>query len=133
MCVHREAGHDRGPGARRALDVQASAQRRQALAHAGETHARAHGGGIEAAAVVARVQDDHVVHVGERERHLARLRVAADVGQRLLGDAHERQLGVRVQRDRLSRDVELRVHPAGAGGHLGEGVRQLGVVELDWP
>jgi len=102
-----EAGADRGAAARSGIDLQFSAGQRDALLHAEQSLALALGGAsqscarVESLAVVAHRQEERTVARGKFDVHLSRLRVAGDIGERLL---HQAEAGG-LERDGQARQV----------------------------
>jgi hypothetical protein len=89
-----------------------------------------------ATAVVVDGQRDDAVGTRELDDHARGVGVARDVGQRLLGDAVDHDLGVIAERRHAEVEVAIDEHAALAGQTRGQRVERAGEPELDeqiWP
>ena len=134
----QDGGHprrDRRPAAGFRLDLQVPGEPLDPLPHRGQPEAaagRARAGDAETGTVVADVQRHHVVHVGQGDPGARRARVLGHVGQRLLRDAQQGHLDLRVQRLRGAGGGDRGRHPVDRGParrDLGQRLRQLGVLQ----
>src|SRR5215469_923829 len=119
----RDSGCHRRSLPRRAFDGERAAQRGDALAHPGQPEPARSGSNrrreVEAAAVVADIEQNRVVQIAQREPHAVRAGVLAHVRQRLLRGTQQSLLRVWQEfvflaSDRaLSIDAGLAAEPGG--------------------